>query len=344
VTGAPTHNASAQDRTANLGAGPAPSTDATLYLHPQTLARLKSFELRAKHIVEGVMTGAHRSPYHGFSVEFAEHRPYVPGDDLRHLDWKVFARSDKLHLKQYQQETNLDVMICVDASGSMNFGTRDFAGASGDGGAISPGGNPFWSKFDHATAMAAAMSYVALRQGDRAGLVIYADAIRALLKRSSAQRQWRQIVSALSSHAVDAPSNTGRMVDQLLANLTNRCLVVLISDFFEEPDAIRAALARLKHRRHDVIMFQTLDQQEIDFNLADSAPFEGLEGEGRLKLDPRTVRESYLEAMRRHQETLKRTARSFGFDFAAVSTHQWLGPSLAGFLARRRSRMKRGSS
>lgn len=318
--------------------------DATLYLHPKTLARLKSFELRAKHIVEGVMTGAHRSPYHGFSVEFAEHRQYAPGDDLRHLDWKVFARSDKLHLKQYQQETNLDVMIGVDASGSMNFGTRSFADASGAGRKDSPAGNLFWSKFDHATAMAAAMSYIALRQGDRAGLMVYTDSIRQMVKRSSAQGQWRQIVSALAAHPVEAPSDTGRVVDQLLAKLTNRCLVVLISDFFEDPERLRAALARLKHRRHDVIMFQTLDQSEIDFNMTDSAPFEGLEGEGRLRLDPRRVRDAYLEAMQRHQNTLKRTARSFGFDFTTVSTHTWLGPTLAAFLARRNARLKRGAS
>ncbi len=318
--------------------------DATLYLHPKTLARLKSFELRAKHIVEGVMTGAHRSPYHGFSVEFAEHRAYAPGDDLRHLDWKVFARTDKLHLKQYQQETNLDVMICVDGSGSMNFGTRSFEGASGKSSQVSPAGNTFWSKYDHATALAAAMSYISLRQGDRAGLVVYADAIRALLRRSSAQGQWRQIVGALSSQPVEAPSDTGRMVDQLLANLNNRALVVLISDFFEEPDRLRAALARLKHRRHDVIMFQTLDKREIEFDFDQSAPFEGLEGEGRLKLDPRAVREAYLASMNAHQETVERTARSFGFDFTTISTHNWLGPSLAAFMARRNGQLKRGAS
>lgn len=335
------------DRTSTAAGGAgsgAGATDATLYLHPQTLARLKSFELRAKHIVEGVMTGSHRSPYHGFSVEFAEHRPYTPGDDLRHLDWKVYARSDKLHLKQYQQETNLDVMICVDSSGSMEFGTRAFAEASGVGKSSSPSGRAHWSKFDHATAMAAAMSYVSLRQGDRAGLVVYADAIRSLLKRSSAQGQWRQMVSALSTQPVEAGSDIGRMVDQLLGNLTNRCLVVLVSDFFEEPERVRAALARLKHRRHDVIMFQTLDKREMDFDFTRSAPFEGLEGEGRLRLDPRSVREAYLEALREHTEALTRSARSFGFDFTRVSTHTWLGPSLAAFLARRNGRMKRGAS
>ncbi len=324
-----------------LGGGVA---DASLYLHPKTLARLKSFELRAKHIVEGVMTGAHRSPHHGFSVEFAEHRAYAPGDDLRHLDWKVFARSDKLHLKQYQQETNLDVMICVDSSGSMSFGTRAFEEASGAGRELSPSGSALWSKYDHATALAAAMSYISLRRSDRAGLVVYADSIRALLKRSSAQGQWRQIVRALSSQPVEAPSDIGRMVDQLLANLTNRCLVVLISDFFEDVDRVRAALARLKHRRHDVIMFQTLDQREIDFDFTQSAPFEGLEGEGRLKLDPRSVRDAYLRAMHDHQDKLMRTARCFGYDFAPVSTHTWLGPTLAAFLSRRNGHMKRGAS
>lgn len=316
--------------------------DATTYLHPATLARLKSFELRAKHIVEGVMTGAHRSPYHGFSVEFAEHRQYAPGDDLRHLDWKVYARSDKLHLKQYQQETNLDVMICVDASGSMSYGSRPFSEASGAGRDRSPSGELHWSKYDHATAMAAAMSYISLRQGDRAGLVVYADQIQALLRRSSAQGQWRQIVSALSGRPVSAPSDTGRVVDQLVAKLSNRCLVVLVSDFFEEPGRIRAALARLKHRRHDVIMFQVLDQHEMDFDFSHSAPFEGLEGEGRVKLDPRAVREEYLAALHAHQSELTRTARSFGFDLATVSTHKWLGPTLAAYLARRNGHMKRG--
>src|SRR5690606_8601231 len=159
--------------------------DATLYLHPQTLARLGTMELRAKHIVEGVMSGQHRSPYQGFSVEFAQHRQYTPGDDTRHLDWKVFARTDKLHLKQYEQETNLDVVIMVDASGSMDYGSRSYAEASGVGRKTSVDGRAHWSKFDHATACAAAMAYMALRQGDRAGLIVFADKTYRMLERSS---------------------------------------------------------------------------------------------------------------------------------------------------------------
>lgn len=319
----------------------APEGDASLYLHPQTLARLGSFELRAKHIVEGVMSGMHRSPHHGFSVEFSQHRQYTPGDDIKHLDWKVYGRSDKLYLKQYQQETNLDLMLLVDSSGSMAYGTRTFADASGVGRKTGPRGEEFWSKFDHATAFGAAMAYVALRQGDRVGLAVYADEIRAMLRRSSQQAQWRQIVGALSTHPVDKRTDIGRVIDQVVAKLNNRCLIVILSDFFEDLDKLRAALARLKHRRHDAILFQVMDTQELEFSFTDAAPFEGLEGEERIRLDPRSIRAGYLEAVNRHLEGVRRTARAFGFDYQLTRTSDWLGPPLAAFLARRNARLKR---
>lgn len=318
-----------------------PEEDASLYLHPATLARLRSFELRAKMIVEGIMSGQHRSPYQGFSVEFAQHRPYVPGDDVRHLDWKVYARTDKLHLKQYQQETNLDLVVMVDSSGSMDYGSRKFAEASGLGKSESPRGGMNWSKFDHATALAAALSYITIRQGDRAGLVVYADEIRALVNRSSAMGTWRQIVGALSTHPVDHPTDLGRAVDQTIAKVTNRCLFALISDFFTDPDAIRAALARIKHRGHDVIIFQIVDRDEEEFGFTSTTPFLGLEGEPLIRIDPRALRQAYLEAFQSHAETLERTTRGFGFDYQRVSTHDWLGPPLATFVARRNAQMKR---
>jgi uncharacterized protein (DUF58 family) len=230
-----------------------PEADASLYLHPQTLARLGSFELRAKMIVEGVMSGQHRSPYHGFSVEFAQHRPYVAGDDLRRLDWKVYGRSDKLHLKQYQQETSLDLVVLVDASGSMQYGSRSFEDASGAGHTLSPDGRSNWSKFDHATAIAAALAYITLHQGDRAGLVVFADDVRGMVRRSSSQSTWRQIVGALAAHYVPGrrpnidetsrPTDIGRAIDQSLAKITNRCLLVIISDFFTDPCGPRACEA-----------------------------------------------------------------------------------------------------
>jgi uncharacterized protein (DUF58 family) len=322
-----------------------PEADASLYLHPETLARLSSFELRAKMIVEGVMSGQHRSPYQGFSVEFAQHRPYVPGDDIRHLDWKVFARSDKLHLKQYQQETSLDLVLLVDASGSMRYGSRSFEEASGAGHTLSPDGRSNWSKFDHATAIAAALSYITLHQGDRAGLFVFADEVKAVVKRSSSQGTWRQIVGSLASfyqgQPTGAPTDIGRVVDQMLAKLNNRCLIVLLSDLFTDPEAIRAAMARVKHRRHDLIAFQILDQAERDFEFSDAAPFEGLEGEPRLRIDPRSIRTGYLEALNRHLEQVQRIARGFGFDYQLINTSDWLGPPLAGFVARRNAQIKR---
>lgn len=318
-----------------------PEADAQLYLHPQTLARLGTLELRAKMIVEGVMSGAHRSPYHGFSVEFAQHRPYVAGDDIRHLDWKVFGRSDKLHLKQYQQETNLDLLVMVDSSGSMAFGSRLFAEASGQGRTANPRGGPEWTKFDHATAVGAALSYMALTQGDRTGLVVFADEVRSMLKRSSAQGVWRQIVGALSVQPVDKATNFSRVIDQVLGKLTNRCLIALVSDLYVDPEEYRTALARIRHRRHDVIVFQIIDQRERDFDLSETAPFEGLEGEGRLQVDPRAIRRAYQQVFAEHLDKIEEITRSFGFDYQLVSTHDWLGPPMAAFMARRNSEIKR---
>lgn len=337
--------------------------DPAEYLHPRTLSRLGSLELRAKLIVEGVMSGLHRSPYHGFSVEFAEHRQYVAGDDLRHLDWKVYGRSDKLYLKQYQQETNLDCVLLVDTSGSMAFGTRRFEEASGTGkartgelrgeaidaaansagtrGGMKGGAGGGWTKFDHATAVAAAVSYLALKQGDRVGLGMFADSLVDAIDRSSAMAQWRRIVGVLSRAPVERETDLGRVIDQTLAKLNNRCLVTIISDFFVDAEVVRAALARLKHRGHDVLLLQVVDEAERTFAFTESAPFEGLEGEGRLRVDPRAVREAYVEAFDRHGQSLERSAKAFGFDLQRVVTNEWLGPTLAGFMSRRNGALKR---
>ncbi|MCE2968072.1 MAG: DUF58 domain-containing protein [Phycisphaerales bacterium] len=314
--------------------------DAQLYLHPQTLSRLGTLELRAKHIVEGVMSGQHRSPYQGYSVEFAQHRPYVQGDDIRHLDWKVYGRTDKLHLKQYQQETNLDLVLLVDCSGSMRYGSRSFAEASGVGRTRSPDGRENWSKYDHATAVAAAMSYICLRQGDRVGLVTFADEVKRILKQSSAPGTWRQIVSTLSMNPVEQSTDIVRVIDQVLGRLTNRCLLVILSDLFEDAARVRQALSRIRYRGHDCIIVEVLDQAERDFSLRDEAPLQGLEGEGLLKIDPRAIRAEYLAALNAHLQEVERSARGLGFDYMVINTHDWLGPPLSAFLAFRHARMK----
>jgi uncharacterized protein (DUF58 family) len=315
--------------------------DASLYLHPQTLARLGSLELRAKAIVEGVMSGAHRSPYQGSSVEFNQHRQYVAGDDIRRLDWKVFGRTDKLQVKQFRQETNLDLIVLLDASGSMRYGSRLFSQASGTAGQQAPDGRSNWSKFDHATAIAAAMSAICLRQGDRVGLAIYADELMRFVRPSSAPGTWRAIVNHLAQHPIDKPTNLPRAVDQLLGKLSGRCIVAVVSDLLSDAQQLRDALAKLKFRGHDAVVLQVLDQAETAFAFEDETPFEGLEGEATVKVNPEAIREAYLKLLNDHLADVEKLTRSFGYDHARISTHDWLGPPLSAFLASREARLRR---
>jgi uncharacterized protein (DUF58 family) len=303
------------------------------YLAPATIGQLTSFEFRARMIAEGVMSGMHRSPYQGLAVEFAEHRQYVSGDDLKHLDWKVFGRSDKLYLKQYQQETNLDVIILVDASASMRFGTLKVK--QGWGGTDASGRIGTWTKFDHATAVGAALCYLALQQRDRVGLSMFADGVQAQVKRSNTKTTWRNVVRTLATEPVDDITDFGKVVEQSLATVSNRSLFVIVSDFLVPTDTVRAGLARLRHRRHDVMLMQVLDRQELRFDLDEPSPFEGLEGEGRVNIDPRVIREDYLAALTDHCNTLEKTARSLGFDYLRLDSHGSVGPALAAMLGRR---------
>lgn len=293
-------------------------------------------------IVEGVMNGQHASPYKGSSVEFAQHRPYTPGDDIRRLDWKVFARTDKLQVKQQQQETNLDLLVLVDASGSMKFGSRSFLEASGEGAATAPDGRKNWSKFDHATAVAAAMASIALSQGDRVGVGVFADSIVRWQKPSSAPGTWRRVVGALATTPIEKPTDLRRSIDQAIVQFPHRGLVVVVSDFLGEPSEIKSALAKLRFRRHDALVLQVLDKQELTFDLEGEIPLLGLEGEGIVRVDAQTIRQSYLEALATQMQAVQQAATASGFDYLSISTHDWLGPPMAGFLAARAARLRGG--
>jgi len=318
---------------------PTQSLRAENYLAPETLGQLAPFELRAKMIVEGVMSGMHRSPYQGMAVEFAQHRQYSAGDDIKHLDWKVWGRSDKLYIKQYQQETNLDIVLLIDGSASMKFGTLPIK--SNWGQTTASREKQMWTKFDAATASAVAMAYLCLQQQDRVGVVVFADGIRSMVNRSSAQGQWRRIVTALSTEPVEEKTDLAHVTDQVLGKITNRALFVILSDFFDSIDSIRQSLARFRHRRHDVILLQLLDRQEMRFDFSQPAPFEGMEGEGRLRIDPRALRQAYLETIQKHIDQVAKTALSFGFDYERLDTHESVGPALSHLLARRNAYIKR---
>lgn len=312
------------------------------YLAPETLVQLAPFELRAKMIVEGVMSGQHRSPYQGMAVEFAQHRQYTPGEDLKHLDWKVYGRSDKLYIKQYQQETNLDVILLIDSSASMNYGTLTVK--SNWGGTEASRSKGVWTKFDHATATAVAVAYLSLQQGDRVGVAVFADEIRSMVKRSSSRGQWRSIVNTLNVHPVNQKTNFAKVTEQALSKVHNRALWIIISDFFEDVTNVRNALARFRHRRHDVVLLQALDRQEMRFDFNQPAPFEGLEDEGRLRIDPRALRTAYLETLQKHNDALSKAAIGFGFDYIRMDTHESVGPALSYLLARRNAQIKRSKS
>ncbi len=318
------------------------------YLAPETLGQLAPFELRAKMIVEGVMSGMHRSPYQGLAVEFAEHRQYVKGDPVRHIDWKVFGRSDKLYLKRYVQETNLDVVVLVDASASMRFGTlavkEGWGGTQASREASRASGTATWTKFDHATAIAAAMAYLCLQQRDRVGVGTFAEELRTIIKRSNARDQWRLVVQALSTEPTQGKANLPKVAEQALSKVLNRALIVVVSDFLMPTASIREALARFRYRHHDVVLLQVLDRQEMRFDLADPAPFVGLEGEGRIQVDPPAIRAAYLAAMREHLEEIARVARSFGFEYQRMDSHESVGPTLAALLARRDAMARGGRS
>jgi uncharacterized protein (DUF58 family) len=317
------------------------------YLDPHVLASVGSLELRARMIVEGIMTGMHRSPLQGVSIEFAQHRQYAPGDDIRHLDWKVYGRSDKLYVKQYHRETNLDLLVLVDTSGSMSYRSDQVVGKDGQP----------WRKYDHAASLAAAMTYMAVQQQDRTGLVQFTGSVVRTTRLSNTREHWRSLMGMLQNASPDPLDETSveagkqhpdrtdfrRVAEQTIARLTNRSLIVLISDLFDDVDHFERMAAQFYHRRHDLIVMQTLDPAELTFPFRSASDFIGLEGEGRLALDPNALRKAYLEALNQHTERVEDVTRRFHFDYLRVNTGETLLAPLSQFLARRAAQINRGS-
>jgi uncharacterized protein (DUF58 family) len=273
------------------------------------------------------MSGMHRSPYQGISVEFAQHRPYVPGDDTRHVDWKVFAKTDKIYLKQYQEETNLHLICIVDASESMGYGTVGDAGAP-------------WTKYDHATAIAASLSYLAIRQQDSVGLAIFDNDLRRYFKPSGSPGQWKTVTHELQIVPRLKKTNMGRVLNQLAEKLAHRSLLVVLSDFFDDIDSIQAGLRHLRFRKHEVMVFQILDPAELEFPFQDVTMFKGLEESGQLLTEPRSLRDGYLEQLGMFTEKLKKMCRGMHVDFARMDSGQPLDVTLSAFLADRAASIK----
>ena len=305
-----------------------PQVDYRRYLEPRTLARIASLDLRARLIVEGLMTGMHRSPYQGISVEFAQHRPYVAGDDIRHVDWKVFGRSDKIYLKQYQEETNLHLICIVDASESMSYGS------------VGKTGGFNWTKYDHATAIAASLSYMAIQQQDSVGLAVFDNELKRYIKPSNSPAQWRIITQELTQIPRLKKTNTGRILDQLAEKLTHRSLIVLLSDFFDDIESIKQGLRHLRYKKHELMVFQILDPDEVSFPFEDVTLFKGMEELGELLTEPRSLRDGYLEQLALFTEQMKKLCRSMHIDFDRMNSGDALDVTLSGFLATRAATIK----
>jgi len=286
-------------------------------LRPEELARISRLELRAGQVVEGFVSGMHRSPWFGQSLEFAQHREYVAGDDLRRIDWKLWSRSDRYYLKQYEEDTNVRVMLAVDGSESMQFGSGEL------------------NKFEYAQTVAAALSMLALRQHDSAGVSVFDTNVRSQVPASSRHNQLQAIMAALQTEVSSGKTEILNVLKQTAETLTRRSIVVLLSDLFCSRDDLFRGLQLLRQRRHEVIVLQILDDQEMEFGFSGTMRFEGLESSGRLTCDPAALREGYLRALQSFLETIRRRCAGSGIDYRLIRTSENLDAALAQVLIRR---------
>ena len=303
--------------------GQGEAVDLRRYLDPKVLARLGRLELKARLIVEGFISGLHRSPYHGFSVEFAEHREYVPGDDIRHVDWKVFGRTDRFYIKQYEEETNLKSYLLLDGSESMRYGGEET------------------TKYQYGTYIAAALSHLILRQQDAVGLAVFDEDVRAFVPPSSSSNHLRNIVKELDRQGTGRKTDIGMILKSFADRIKRKGLIVIISDMFDSLEHIDRGLKHLRHKRHEVILFHVLDRDELTFPFQRMTMFEGLEGFPELLADPRALRKAYLEEMGRFQDSLRKICRQSRVDYVLLDTSRRLDAALTAYLAARGGRPRR---
>jgi len=300
------------------------ATDYRRYLDPAVVARLSGLALRARLIVEGYYAGSHRSPYRGRSIEFADHRPYCQGDDLRHVDWKVYGRTNKFYIKQFEQETNLNLLLAVDVSESMAYATDDAV----------------WNKHDYASSAAAALACLALQQHDSVGLIRFSERVHEHHAPSNNPGQWRTVVRALSQGVGSARSNLRRALEEVAECVKRRSLIVLISDLLDDEANTIRGLRHLRFRGHDVIVLQILDRGEIEFPFNADVTFEGLEQAGRLTGDCAALRESYLAELAAHTRRITLSCRRLAIDFTRISTATSLDAALRTYLASRSAALR----
>ncbi|MCA9161692.1 MAG: DUF58 domain-containing protein [Pirellulaceae bacterium] len=291
--------------------------DSKRFLHPETIKRISRMDLRARHVVEGFLNGNHRSPYFGQSVEFLQHREYVPGDDLRHVDWKVWARQDRLQIKQYEEDTNLRCVMLVDVSNSMAYGRGPL------------------NKYEYACTVASSLAYFILKQQDAVGCVSFDAKVRNKVPVRSRQNHILSIVESLN---VSNPSDKTDMYGifrNVAESYPRRGMVVVVSDFLGDVAGAVKGLKFLRQRGHDVMVFHVMDDDELDFPFSGPTRFEGLESLDFLNCNPRALREGYMEALNTFLEDVRRGCTRNTIDYALLRTSQPLDAALATYLSNR---------
>jgi uncharacterized protein (DUF58 family) len=291
----------------------------SIELDAHTLADIGSLTLRARVVAESALAGIHRSRHHGTSVEFAEHKEYSPGDNIRHLDWRAFARFDRDYIKRFEDEANLRALTVVDSSGSMGY----------------PEGKDRLTKLEYATTCAGALAYVLARQGDAAGVATFAEKLDIRVPSRARRGHLQEILSVLDTLEPKGPTQIARALDTLSEGLTRRTIIVVLSDLLDGGPEALSAMARLRARRHDVVLFHVLDPDELDFPFEDSTLFESMEDDRRVAIDARAIRNAYLEEVARFVERTESTCRSGRVEYVRARTDEPPGKLVAAFLSRR---------
>ncbi len=291
--------------------------DAQRYLDPAILARVGFSPLLAKVVVEGFLNGLHKSPFHGFSVEFAEHREYVPGDDLKYLDWALYARTDHYYIKRFEEETNLRCYLVLDRSASMAFGTG------------------LLTKWDYSCFLATCLAYLILRQQDAVGLALFGARPGVFVPPRGRRSHLRQLMSAMVNNVPAGVTDVPSSLRSVLRNVKRRGMVVVISDLIDDPVETLKALRLLGSHRHDVLVFHVQDATELDFSFEGAALFKDMETGEELEIDPASVRATYLQQMQELCAFYRRGLTEVGIDYQLINTRQPYDAALSAYLARR---------
>ena len=295
-----------------------PIIDKRKYLQPEMVAKLNNMSLIARLVVEGYIVGLHKSPYHGFSVEFAEHRAYGIGDEIRHIDWKLYGKTDRFYIKQFEEETNLRSYLLLDTSKSMTFKSGPV------------------SKLQYGTYLAAALTYLMLNQQDGVSLTLFDERTRSFVPPRSTKSHLNTVLAQLENITPGPDTKIAPALHQLAEKIWKRGLIILISDLLDDPDDVLTGLKHFRHKKHEVIVFHLLDRQELDFNYSVRTRFRDLESGKEITTEPWQIKTAYRKIVKEFQNTYKIKCRAKNIDYVPIYTDENLDLALNGYLMKRK--------